>query len=101
MRKPRDFDSEMKALADKAKRLRERKVRALGDLVVSTGADAMDLDVLAGALVMAANVTDAATREEWRRAGARFFQGEAPGGAGGAARLAGRAAADGSGAAKA
>ena len=29
MRKPRDFDSELKALADKAKQLKERRVQQL------------------------------------------------------------------------
>ena len=45
MRKPRDFDSELKALADKAKQLKERRVRDLGALVTATGADALDADV--------------------------------------------------------
>jgi hypothetical protein len=40
MRKPRDFDSELKALADKAKQLKERRVQQLGELVIATGADA-------------------------------------------------------------
>ena len=35
MRKPRDFDSELKALADKAKQLKERRVRDLGALVTA------------------------------------------------------------------
>ena len=54
MRKPRDFDSELKALADKAKQLKERRVRDLGALVTATGADSLDADVLAGALLDAA-----------------------------------------------
>ena len=37
MRKPRDFDSELKALADKARQLKERRVRQLGELVTATG----------------------------------------------------------------
>ena len=60
MRKPRDFDSELKALADKAKQLKERRVRDLGALVTATGADALDADVLAGALLDAAANTDKA-----------------------------------------
>ena len=32
MRKPRDIDSELKALADKAKHLKERRVLQLGEL---------------------------------------------------------------------
>ena len=35
MRKPRDFDSELKALADKAKQLKERRVQQLGELVIA------------------------------------------------------------------
>jgi hypothetical protein len=75
MRKPRDFDSELKALADKAKALKERRVRQLGELVTATGADALDADILAGALLHAATVKDAATKD-WRKAGAAFFLGK-------------------------
>ena len=74
MRKPRDFDSELKALADKAKLLKERRVRQLGELVIATGADALDADMLAGALLGAATMKDASTKEGWRKAGAGFFQ---------------------------
>ncbi len=74
MRKPRDIDSELKALADKAKQLRERRVRQLGELVAATGADALDADLLAGALLGAVDAKDAATKEGWRQAGAAFFR---------------------------
>jgi len=77
MRKPRDFDSEIKALADKAKALKERRVRQLGELVAATGADALDADLLAGALLAVIGNKDTATREGWRQAGAAFFQGKA------------------------
>ena len=76
MRKPRDFDSELKALADKAKALKERRVRQLGELVTATGADALDADILAGVLLHAAAVQDATTKEGWRKAGAGFFLGK-------------------------
>ncbi len=39
MRKPRDFDAELKALEDKARGLKTRKVLQLGELVIGTGAD--------------------------------------------------------------
>jgi hypothetical protein len=74
MRKPRDFDSELKALADKAKALKERRVRQLGELVVAVGADTLDADLLAGALLHAAAMKDAAMLEGWRKAGAAFFR---------------------------
>lgn len=76
MRKPRDYDSELKALADKAKLLKERRVRQLGELVAATEADALDADLLAGALLDAVASKDAATREGWRKAGAAFFRGK-------------------------
>ena len=76
MRKPRDFDSELKALADKVKQLKERRVRDLGALVMATGADALDAEVLAGVLLDAAANTDKATGEGWRKRGAAFFQGK-------------------------
>ena len=77
MRKPKDFDSELKALADKAKVIKERRVRQLGELVAATGADALDADTLAGVLLGAVASKDAASREGWRKAGVAFFQGKA------------------------
>ena len=76
MRKPRDFDSELKALAEKAKQLKERRVRDLGALVTATGADTLDPNILAGALLDAVANTDKATEEGWRKRGAAFFQGK-------------------------
>lgn len=77
MRKPRDFDSELKALADKAKQLKERRVQQLGELVIATGADATDAETLAGALLVIAETNDAQRKEAWRKRGAAFFQSKA------------------------
>lgn len=77
MRKPRDFDSELKALADKARQLKERRIRDLGELVMATGADTLDVDLLAGALLQAVQMKDASAKEAWRKAGAAFFQAKA------------------------
>jgi len=77
MRKPRDFDAELKALEDKAKDLKARKVQQLGELVISTGADALTADELAGALVVLAETKDAGKREAWAKRGAAFFQSRA------------------------
>lgn len=74
MRKPRDFDAELKTLNDKAKQLREQKLRQLGELVIATRADSLPIDQLAGALLSAAETRESATREGWRRRGAAFFQ---------------------------
>jgi hypothetical protein len=73
MRRPRDYDAEMKLLAHKAKALQDRKLRELGQLVTATGADSLGADVLAGVLVKAAATTDMMQKEEWRTAGAAFF----------------------------
>ncbi len=74
MRKPRNFDSELKALEDKAKELKTRKVQQLGELVIATGADALTADELAGALIVLAETKDAAKREAWAKRGATFFE---------------------------
>jgi hypothetical protein len=74
MRKPRDIDSELKALETKAKTLKERRVRQFGELVIATGADVLDADMLAGALLGAVATKDANTQEGWRKAGAAFFR---------------------------
>ena len=75
MRKPRDFDAELKALDDKARGLKTRKVQQLGELVIATGADALSADELAGALVVLAETKETGKREAWARRGAAFFQG--------------------------
>ena len=74
MRKPRDYDSELQALSDKAKQLKERKLHQLGEVVLATGADALSPEQLAGALLSAVESTDAAIKEGWRKRGAAFFQ---------------------------
>ncbi|WP_454634198.1 conjugal transfer protein TraD [Bradyrhizobium cenepequi] len=77
MRKPRDFDAELKALGDKARDLKSRKVQQLGELVIATGADSLSADELAGALIALAETKDSATREAWAKRGAAFFQSRA------------------------
>ena len=74
MRKPRDFDAELKALEDKARELKTRKVQQLGELVIATGADALTPEELAGALIVLAETTDAAKREAWAKRGAAMFR---------------------------
>ncbi|TWG99370.1 conjugative transfer protein TraD [Mesorhizobium sp. J18] len=73
MRKPRDYDSELKALEDKAKELKAKKVQQLGELVIATGADALSADELAGALVALTETTDAGKKQSWAKRGAAFF----------------------------
>jgi hypothetical protein len=94
MRKPHDFDSELKALADKAKVLKERRVRQLGELIEATGADMLDVETLAGVLLAAAATTDAAVREGWRRRGAGFFQRKARNVSGSTDRVTGKPSPD-------
>ncbi|WP_084583888.1 conjugal transfer protein TraD [Sphingomonas azotifigens] len=75
MRKPRDYDADLKALADKARQLKTRKQNQLGELVTATGADVLRVEELAGALLNA-TAADGPTREAWRKRGAAFFQRE-------------------------
>ena len=74
MRKPRDIDAELKALAEKTKQLKERRVLQLGELVIGTGADMIDAETLAGALLVIAETNDPAKKQSWRKRGEAFFQ---------------------------
>jgi DNA-binding protein H-NS len=74
VRKPRDFDAELKALGDKARDLKSRKVQQLGELVIAVGADTLSANELAGALIVLAETKDAGKREAWSKRGVAFFQ---------------------------
>lgn len=75
MRKPRDIDAELRALQDKAKSLKARKIAQLGELVAATGADALDAETLAGILLEAVEAAkQASAKEGWRQRGVAFFQ---------------------------
>jgi DNA-binding protein H-NS len=76
MRKPRDYDAELKALDAKAKQLKARKREQLGELVIATGADALPVERLAGALLLAVETTDEVTKEAQRTRGAAYFLGK-------------------------
>jgi hypothetical protein len=73
MRKPRDYDAELKALDDKARELKDRKLRQLGELVIATGADTLPVEELAGALLLAAEGKGSA-REGCHKRGEAFFR---------------------------
>jgi len=96
MRKPRDFDAELQALTDKAKALKTRKQGQLGELVIATGADALSIEQLAGAMIDAVGA-DAARKEAWRKRGAAFFRGDGARARKGPRGNAGRTSASGAG----
>ena len=74
MRKPRDYDAELKLLDERAKHLKARKLEQFGELVVATGADTLPVEQLAGVLLMAVAQADAAAAEAQRARGTAFFQ---------------------------
>ena len=76
MRKPRDIDAELKALAEKQKLLRSKRTVQLGELVTATGADALDTETLVGVLLDAIDKAkaDANLKEAWQRRGEAFFR---------------------------
>ena len=85
MRKVRDYDAELKALSDKARSLKAKRVEQLGQLVAATGADVLDAETLAGVLLDAIGSKAAAAKEAWRSKGAAFFQRRGKKGGGAAA----------------
>ena len=72
MRKPRDFDAALKTLTERTRAVKENKRRQLGELVVATGADTVDMETLAGAL-LAIPRASAAQRSAWREQGDKLF----------------------------
>ena len=74
MRKPCDYDAELKALENKARELKSRKVQQLGELVIATGADALTVEELAGALIVLAETKDADRHEAWAKRGTAWFR---------------------------
>ncbi len=74
MRKPRDFDNALKTLTDKAKALQQTKRRQIEELIVTTGADALDIETLAGGLLAIVQIADAAQKQLWRKQGEEFFR---------------------------
>jgi hypothetical protein len=74
MRKPRDFDNALKTLTDKAKALQQTKRRQLGELIVATGADGLDIETLAGGLLAMVQTKDAAQKHLWKKQGEEFFR---------------------------
>ncbi|MCL6305236.1 conjugal transfer protein TraD, partial [Streptococcus agalactiae] len=54
--------------------LKAKRVEQLGQLVAATGADTLDAETLAGALLDAVAAKDSDTKEVWRAKGAAFFQ---------------------------
>jgi len=73
MRKVRDFEAELKALSDKQRTLKAKRIQQLGELVLATGAEALTIEQLAGVLLEAVEAK-AEAKEAWRGRGAAFFQ---------------------------
>jgi DNA-binding protein H-NS len=73
MRRPRDYDAELKALDAKAKELKERKLRQLGELVIACQADGLPIEELAGALLLTVE-GKGPPKDECQRRGKRFFR---------------------------
>lgn len=74
MRKVRDFDAELKALNDRAKLLKQRKIQQFGELIEATGADVLEPDLLAGALLAAVEEKEKSITTKWSARGAQFFR---------------------------
>lgn len=75
-RKPRDYDAELQALMEKARKVKTQKTTQLGELVQVVGADTLPLEALAGALLAAIEQSkkqpEAVAR--WTERGQTFFQ---------------------------
>ena len=61
-RKPRDYDAELQALMEKAKKVKSQKTIQLGELIQVVGADTLPFEALAGALLAAVEQSKKAPR---------------------------------------
>lgn len=52
-RKPRDYDAELQALMERARKVKTQKTTQLGELVQVVGADSLPIEALTGALLAA------------------------------------------------
>lgn len=73
MRKPRDIDAELRALAQKARDLKAKRVNQFGELVMATVGESIQLEILAGLLLRAQDATPA-EKDDWRAKGESFFR---------------------------
>lgn len=75
-RKPRDYNAELQALMNRAKKLKGQKTVQLGELVQVTGADALPIEALAGALLAAVEQSKKQPEvvARWTERGQGFFQ---------------------------
>ena len=75
-RKPRDYDAELQTLMDRAKKLKSQKTVQLGELVQVTGAEALPIEALAGALLAAVEQSKKSPEAvaRWTERGQGFFQ---------------------------
>ena len=75
-RKPRDFDAKFQALMDKAKKVKEQETVQLDELVQLTGADALPMEALAGALLAAIEQSKKSPEAvaRWTERGQAVFQ---------------------------
>ena len=75
-RKPRDYDAELQALMQRAKRVKTQKTTQLGELIQIVGADTLPFEALAGALLT--TIEQSKKQPEivarWTERGQAFFQ---------------------------
>ena len=75
-RKPRDYDAELQALMERAKKVKTQKTTQLGELVQVIGADSLPIEALAGVLLTALDdcKSQPETVARWTERGQAFFQ---------------------------
>ncbi len=75
-RTPRDYDAELQALMEKAKKVKNQKTVQLGELVQIVGADTLSFETLAGVLIEAVEQAKGQPEKAagWTEAGKTFFQ---------------------------
>ena len=78
MRQPRNYDAALRALTERAKTLKTRKIAQLGEVTVAVGAGDLEPEIIAGMLLASLDGMTPARQAEWRARGEAFFRERRP-----------------------
>jgi hypothetical protein len=74
MRQPRNFDAALRALTERARTLKARKITQLGEVVIAAGAGELEPEIIAGMLLACLDGMTPAQRDDLRARGAALFR---------------------------
>jgi len=78
MRQPRNYDAALRALTERARALKTKKVTQLGEVMIAVGAGELEPEIIAGMLLASLDQMTPAQQADWRARGEAFFRERRP-----------------------